>query len=346
MSRSICSRRGFTLIELLVVIAIIAVLIGLLLPAVQKVREAAARSENTNKVKQIVLASHSFFNDRNRMPVVDYGDYPTTATEGRSFGCGMFILLPYIEQDNVFKSTFGPAVYRYSSTTTTNGGAPVTYSSNFTYTYNAYHAHRAKGVIKTLVAVTDPSTEGVDAPCSFMLSQGIYWDYVRFDHITDGLSNTLAVAEGYTKCTTKSRTDYGALYPTSYAPGSYYASSYGYTREWNYDQNNSSFTAVITSKTDNTVRPRLYQYDYQSTGKSYPSFDGYGFYNPATRVTIPFEVRPRPDNCDYSGPQATTTGGLLVGMADGSVRTISPSIDLATWTALYTYNSGEVIGNF
>src|SRR3954453_19836484 len=109
------SRRGFTLIELLVVIAIIAVLIGLLLPAVQKVREAAARAKCQNNLKQIGLAVHNFHDSQGQFPTAGTGwgsvqqgisyDSPTGSPQGTTYqnASWMFQILPYIEQENLYR---------------------------------------------------------------------------------------------------------------------------------------------------------------------------------------------------------------------------------------------------
>src|SRR5437667_8538304 len=101
---SLRSRRAFTLIELLVVIAIIAVLIALLLPAVQRVREAAARTQCRNNLKQIGVAFHNYHGARNCFPPGFTSK--TKSVDGPSLGPGWgwgAYLLPYLEQDNLFR---------------------------------------------------------------------------------------------------------------------------------------------------------------------------------------------------------------------------------------------------
>src|SRR5262245_27312993 len=99
------SQHGFTLIELLVVIAIIAVLIGLLVPAVQKVRDSAARTQCLNNVKQIGLAFHSYNDAKRVMPAwgFDFPAPPNPSIPSNQGHSALTLILPYLEQTNAFK---------------------------------------------------------------------------------------------------------------------------------------------------------------------------------------------------------------------------------------------------
>jgi prepilin-type N-terminal cleavage/methylation domain-containing protein len=164
-------RGGFTLIELLVVIAIIAILIALLLPAVQKVRESANRAECQNNLKQIGLGAHHYEGANKRLPPGYLGAMPRdTAGTGQSVGV-LALLLPYVEQDNVYKQMMAGMPTDYVSTS-------KVYSSWWSYgpTWNAAQARinmflcpsdiaygNSVGTIAYLIAYNGGATWNLDA---------------------------------------------------------------------------------------------------------------------------------------------------------------------------------------
>jgi prepilin-type N-terminal cleavage/methylation domain-containing protein len=350
-------RAGFTLIELLVVIAIIGILISLLLPAVQKIREAAARTENANNMKQIGLAAHNLHGAQNRMPnyymylnpsPLSWKFYGGPPADGAVSGTWTFDLLPYLEQDNVYQASYGDLLYDYSYKQTYNG-VTTTYPNPpappVDLKINGYSAGKVKTKLKSYLSKSDPTADQVDSPACYLANTSVMgYSYVygantsykypfTLGKITDGTSNTLLLAEGYAKCSGSTTYDYSKYY----GPGSYYKYTNNASRVWNYDNLIYHSEAVIT------YQPKPYVYDYTSTGTTYAYF--YSHYDSKTQKTVPFQEKPPVDQCDAGSAQSTTSGGLLVGLCDGSVRIVSPNISITTWNAALTPQSGDQLGS-
>jgi prepilin-type N-terminal cleavage/methylation domain-containing protein len=177
--------RGFTLIELLVVIAIIAILIGLLLPAVQKVREAAARTQSMNNLKQMSLALHSCNDANAKLPscVGTFpGDWNSTSWGPAVHGTLQYFLLPYMEQDNIYKNQGG---WSWSSSdivkTYIAPGDPTLPSNNLTWSNRGATSYAANW----FVFGGDGNGQSIAAiPKTFR----------------DGTSNTIVFSERYCIC--------------------------------------------------------------------------------------------------------------------------------------------------
>lgn len=184
--------RGFTLIELLVVIAIIAVLIGLLVPAVQKVREAAARTQSTNNLKQMSLGLQNLASNFNGKLPPSWGYFPgnsggwdTNGNEGSVF----FHILPYIEQDNMYRMA-----------TVGSQGGKVAYQLEW-----AGHPR----VVSMFMAPADPTIIGTEPQCSYRINELAFtsppgdrsgWRGPRLPaSFSDGTSNTISFAEAYSQ---------------------------------------------------------------------------------------------------------------------------------------------------
>jgi len=158
------SRRGFTLIELLVVIAIIAILIGLLLPAVQKIREAANRMKCSNNLHQIALAAHNYEGSFGTLPPGVIGPpNPAAGAGGDAAGHGSWVgvlaqLLPYVEQDNVYRQISAQWVTPYgnmSDVNNTDPNMPFWFDNPYPPTV-IYTMGRTK--INTFLCPSDPNT--------------------------------------------------------------------------------------------------------------------------------------------------------------------------------------------
>jgi prepilin-type N-terminal cleavage/methylation domain-containing protein len=352
-SRSWRSRRAFTLIELLVVIAIIAILIGLLLPAVQKVREAAARMTSANNLKQMGLALHNFNDTNNGLPpTFGWRPRPTgTAlySVGGAHGSAFFHLLPYLEQDNLFRSSDTTQYYFYAS------GAPFSssgksvyndpaYGYEYTYstTYSSYPTYTYTGgvrafwgsmtmynsPVKTFMASHDPSlTQENYGYSSYLLNSEVFDKNLTIQTIGDGSSNTTLVAEGYSSCSGGGYTgnSYNYSYRYSYWAGYYY--DYIYSSSYSYHWTGSYYRSINYAD---------YTYSYS-----------YSYYTPrfSLQAGKTFQSRPSTSACDGSIPQGFASGSIQVLLGDGSVKGVGQGVSANTWAAALTPDRGEVLGS-
>lgn len=264
-------RSAFTLVELLVVIAIIAVLLGLLLPAVQRVRETAAQMRTANNMKQITLASHAFALDND-----DCVPPPTSMANGKYYVSLWIALLPYIEEGTI---------------------------------YNQMESMKAAGIkgwsnipVRTYWNPSDPTLPpGIDSTISYAGNYLALKFNARFtSSFPDGLSNTCMFAEHY----------------------GYRCGGIGFSYS-------SSFSNPPPGANDFQFR--------RGTFADPPCSDMYTAESGKT-----FQVRPALKDCDPTIPQ-TPHSSLTVGMADGSVRHVSPSITPQTFWAAVTPDGGETL---
>jgi prepilin-type N-terminal cleavage/methylation domain-containing protein len=306
------NRRAFTLIELLVVMAIIVVLVGLLIPAVQKVHESAQRAQCLNNLHQLGLACNMANDTCGQMPAW----YSTYSSGGGSFkpsngsaflGNVHFWLLPFIEQGNMMSMWTGA----------TN--------------VNAHEA--AQPVPKLYVCPSDPSMPpnqlytGLPTTNTSLASYAANSQVFNLPTVTpkiptlfvDGTSNTVLFFERYGLCNAAATTD--ILSGGNIAAGTYDVRLWG---------NGPPIPQTGGTVGSAYVVPVCY---WSQTTTNYKP------------PTVVFQAVPNITNgCNPSNTQTGHASGMSVLLADAHAQTVSPGITLATWQAVITPASGDTIG--
>jgi prepilin-type N-terminal cleavage/methylation domain-containing protein/prepilin-type processing-associated H-X9-DG protein len=318
-------RLGFTLIELLVVIAIIAVLIALLVPAVQKVREAAARSQCQNNLKQIGLALHGFHDTYKKFPVGLMND------DNRSWGWGVCVL-PWLEQAPLFNLL---------KADTANFRMDIPGGGN-----NSFGS--CDGVAAT--DVNNAAAGGsVKAVLSIFICPSDVWPNTGTGGTTSGIGKANYLGNMGTDTSGGNWASWSN--PNGGTMNGILLQSNDNSRTWNTNM------AMITDGTSNTVgvgevTVNSVSYGLTNTDRipiwagGQRDFQGQGRQHNYLRILdAAYPLNLKTGNADRCfGSQHT--GGANFLLMDGSVRFISDGVNLSTYQALGSRNGGEVVGDF